>query len=117
MMRRPPRSTLFPYTTLFRSGGSDGDSAQRQRLGLREFALGVQRERQVVERHVVLELDPENYVALNNLALALNTQRKFAQAESLTLRGIAVAPTRSEESSVGKECRSRWSPHHLKKNR
>src|SRR3712207_7599730 len=24
MIRRPPRSTLFPYTTLFRSGGSDG---------------------------------------------------------------------------------------------
>src|SRR3712207_7470452 len=28
MIRRPPRSTLFPYTTLFRSspGGSDSDS-------------------------------------------------------------------------------------------
>src|SRR2546427_2014411 len=25
MIRRPPRSTLFPYTTLFRSGG-DGDA-------------------------------------------------------------------------------------------
>src|SRR2546427_8358885 len=24
MIRRPPRSTLFPYTTLFRSGYSDG---------------------------------------------------------------------------------------------
>src|SRR5690348_18039531 len=24
MIRRPPRSTLFPYTTLFRSGGVDG---------------------------------------------------------------------------------------------
>src|SRR5260221_14530481 len=24
MIRRPPRSTLFPYTTLFRSGGSAG---------------------------------------------------------------------------------------------
>src|SRR5688572_32722438 len=24
MIRRPPRSTLFPYTTLFRSGGPDG---------------------------------------------------------------------------------------------
>src|SRR3712207_2949146 len=24
MIRRPPRSTLFPYTTLFRSGGSSG---------------------------------------------------------------------------------------------
>src|SRR3712207_8767720 len=25
MIRRPPRSTLFPYTTLFRSGGQGGD--------------------------------------------------------------------------------------------
>src|SRR2546429_4209096 len=25
MIRRPPRSTLFPYTTLFRSAISDGD--------------------------------------------------------------------------------------------
>src|SRR2546422_8555267 len=24
MIRRPPRSTLFPYTTLFRSGAGDG---------------------------------------------------------------------------------------------
>src|SRR5690625_6549033 len=27
MLRRPPRSTLFPYTTLFRSPGSRGQSA------------------------------------------------------------------------------------------
>src|SRR5258708_28976070 len=26
MIRRPPRSTLFPYTTLFRSSGSMNDS-------------------------------------------------------------------------------------------
>src|SRR2546426_7587522 len=25
MIRRPPRSTLFPYTTLFRSAGTVGD--------------------------------------------------------------------------------------------
>src|SRR3712207_7221863 len=25
MIRRPPRSTLFPYTTLFRSPGGDAD--------------------------------------------------------------------------------------------
>src|SRR3712207_7644718 len=43
MIRRPPRSTLFPYTTLFRSGyGSGGryTAAQRHRLhrlGVREF--------------------------------------------------------------------------------
>src|SRR3712207_8005826 len=29
MIRRPPRSTLFPYTTLFRSGGGVGVSAAR----------------------------------------------------------------------------------------
>src|SRR5690349_23392929 len=26
MIRRPPRSTLFPYTTLFRSDGAGGDA-------------------------------------------------------------------------------------------
>src|SRR3712207_9088003 len=30
MIRRPPRSTLFPYTTLFRSPATrDGDAAER----------------------------------------------------------------------------------------
>src|SRR3989442_7680460 len=28
MIRRPPRSTLFPYTTLFRSHGQDADYEQ-----------------------------------------------------------------------------------------
>src|SRR5256885_6386195 len=43
MIRRPPRSTLFPYTTLFRSaprGGSGGSSSlyggRRRRPSLRE---------------------------------------------------------------------------------
>src|SRR2546425_350265 len=40
-----------------------------------------------------LELDPENQFALNNLALALATRRKFAEAESLALRGIATTPS------------------------
>src|SRR3712207_7401436 len=31
MIRRPPRSTLFPYTTLFRSRG--GDPVRTDRLG------------------------------------------------------------------------------------
>src|SRR3712207_8522019 len=37
MIRRPPRSTLFPYTTLFRS--SAGEPALRGQYGLR-FAGG-----------------------------------------------------------------------------
>src|SRR3712207_7253112 len=55
MIRRPPRSTLFPYTTLFRSGGVVGSPvdpvARRQTLHrLRhrsadalEVAMGVER--------------------------------------------------------------------------
>src|SRR5262245_63355105 len=30
MLRRPPRSTLFPYTTLFRSVGAGGVEAQQR---------------------------------------------------------------------------------------
>src|SRR3712207_7126896 len=33
MIRRPPRSTLFPYTTLFRSAG-DADAGLPGRLGV-----------------------------------------------------------------------------------
>src|SRR2546426_2762117 len=46
MIRRPPRSTLFPYTTLFRSPGALGDrrGARPQLVGIRiagrEDALG-----------------------------------------------------------------------------
>src|SRR5438034_2609121 len=44
MLRRPPRSTLFPYTTLFRSvAGEDGAGAGR--LGDREVGLGADRRR------------------------------------------------------------------------
>src|SRR5438552_9940141 len=32
MIRPPPRSTLFPYTTLFRSGRSHGHTAALRRL-------------------------------------------------------------------------------------
>src|SRR3712207_8111916 len=33
MIRRPPRSTLFPYTTLFRSGGGGLPPRVAERLG------------------------------------------------------------------------------------
>src|SRR5438552_7217819 len=45
MLRRPPRSTLFPYTTLFRSG-------QGIRPFLLDGVLGAQHEEGFVEREV-----------------------------------------------------------------
>src|SRR2546425_6492722 len=44
MIRRPPRSTLFPYTTLFRSRVVEGDlGVRRQRGGLRERVVAGER--------------------------------------------------------------------------
>src|SRR3712207_8320229 len=52
MIRRPPRSTLFPYTTLFRSVGQD-------RAGLHRLPRGDARllvdERALVRAHVLVE--------------------------------------------------------------
>src|SRR3712207_6962456 len=42
MIRRPPRSTLFPYTTLFRSDLIDAETEAQRRQALRQLegALG-----------------------------------------------------------------------------
>src|SRR5689334_23535786 len=47
MIRRPPRSTLFPYTTLFRSGGDGarGLSARRKRPPPRHLASRLREDR------------------------------------------------------------------------
>src|SRR3712207_8697364 len=51
MIRRPPRSTLFPYTTLFRSGPLD-----LVRLFFRELVTRRREELAYVEGDVALEL-------------------------------------------------------------
>src|SRR3712207_7893602 len=66
MIRRPPRSTLFPYTTLFRSGvlrqqlGQDQQRVQRRaqlvaHVG-QELRLVLRRQREL--RGALLERDP-----------------------------------------------------------
>src|SRR2546430_8789602 len=44
MIRRPPRSTLFPYTTLFRSRGQAHRACATGSLGLPRLALVDERE-------------------------------------------------------------------------
>src|SRR2546421_8149619 len=54
MIRRPPRSTLFPYTTLFRSGKERGCTFSGARTPRRRYTLS--REREGLDRgHLKLE--------------------------------------------------------------
>src|SRR3712207_7158838 len=41
MIRRPPRSTLFPYTTLFRSGAAHGIQGHREVYDVLQGAWGI----------------------------------------------------------------------------
>src|SRR3712207_8822140 len=70
MIRRPPRSTLFPYTTLFRSlrpvadadrpeqlgAGADGHVVLHRRVALAGGEAGAAERHALVERHVVAHL-------------------------------------------------------------
>src|SRR3712207_7928602 len=61
MIRRPPRSTLFPYTTLFRSANRVG-AGRRARVLHEVDAAVVARKAVVQDQHTagVVDLDPES---------------------------------------------------------
>src|SRR3989442_7594170 len=63
MIRRPPRSTLFPYTTLFRS--SDPPAAAEVDVRARDVARLVGEE-EADGRHRVLELTDRKSTRLNS---------------------------------------------------
>src|SRR5256885_15379906 len=99
MIRRPPRSTLFPYTTLFRSEPLVGH-------------LGV-----LDERGLPRVSDPHADARTRGLYFAGYRTPLYGQLRGIRLEAARLAravrrPKRSEERRVGKECRSRWSPYH-----
>src|SRR2546427_6337143 len=141
MIRRPPRSTLFPYTTLFRSPAAPGVDAQPAPAAdpapapvVPAVAAPVAVPPATVEPAVpavapaptalaIVPLPPEQATerALGARCPVDLAGRLAAQGELLIgacqgtmpahLAALLVA-LRSEERRVGKECRSRWSPYH-----
>src|SRR5260370_17656207 len=80
MIRRPPRSTLFPYTTLFRS--------LLLARGIRAQALDCFRR--------VAQLVPNSTLGRLNRAKVLQDEGKLAEAESCLRRTIALDQASSE---------------------
>src|SRR3712207_7851682 len=56
MIRRPPRSTLFPYTTLFRSSATSGEAMAMMDVQLNSWLLFDHAPRHFVDTEVVTRL-------------------------------------------------------------
>src|SRR3712207_9057254 len=98
MIRRPPRSTLFPYTTLFRSDTDKNNGNFGRLKELKEAyvnAKGLQIANRVAHKDTFFSANIKYYEFSPNY----ETKSTFKEV-------------RSEERRVGKECRSRWSPYH-----
>src|SRR3712207_9326556 len=111
MIRRPPRSTLFPYTTLFRSPahhaahddsrGDIGYHAHESHLPVAEDKHEDNADDQHREQH--RPHLPALYILLHDGELGNVAHHRDVRAGE---------ETRSEERRVGTECRSRWSPYY-----
>src|SRR2546426_12056981 len=104
MIRRPPRSTLFPYTTLFRSRRREIESLQEraQMAPPSVAALGA----------IPGRAAAESAQAPGQGLVGRTTIVPDQATNSLVIRTAPANFSRSEERRVGKECRSRWSPYH-----
>src|SRR5438034_10398804 len=96
MCRRPPRSTLFPYTTLFRSRVPSDNLVGRLNEGwsVAITTLAYERDLLTFIRHISLRN------ALHRLVRLVQRQKK----------SVDPIVRRSEERRVGKEGRTRWAP-------
>src|SRR3712207_9254481 len=115
MIRRPPRSTLFPYTTLFRSiSGANFAVAETGTLAVVE-SEGNGRMCLTLPKTLITVMGIEKLVPTwRDLEVFLQLLPRSSTGERMnpyTSLWAGVTPgDRSEERRVGKECRSRWSP-------
>src|SRR3712207_9303570 len=98
MIRRPPRSTLFPYTTLFRSKvGTKGYGGEVLMM------VGIGKDGKIGGIKILAHNETPGLGAKA-------PEKEFSG--QYNKKSIDKPLKRSEERRVGKECRSRWSPYH-----
>src|SRR3989449_10384347 len=111
MIRRPPRSTLFPYTTLFRSPPERvvdylalvGDSSDN--------VPGVKGVGEKTALELLKTFGDLDAILANAERISGKRAREAVQQHA-DLARLSRELVRSEERRVGRECRSRWSPYH-----
>src|SRR2546427_8226934 len=88
MIRRPPRSTLFPYTTLFRSpSADDGDARTGEKLRLADTAR-IQAPRRVIDRRS--EEHTSELQSQSNLVCRLLLEKKTHNGEDVSPQDHAL---------------------------
>src|SRR5579859_4005923 len=91
MIRRPPRSTLFPYTTLFRSTAFDG------RMGKSDAPPGPERDRS--EEHTS-ELQSQSNLVCRLLLEKKKKQPKFSIVRMPDMSSVRCAAFHSRKSLI-----------------
>src|SRR6266540_6295389 len=94
MIRRPPRSTLFPYTTLFRSPDRrtlDQEGSERERLGVRPV------DRALLQRgapafQLLLELGVDRESLWHGEQLLVQARDELRRHRRVGLRDRALQP-------------------------
>src|SRR2546425_13254155 len=111
MIRRPPRSTLFPYTTLFRSLVADFEMVRPIfYVDLTHVRREAADDRPVEKRGWQDALEAMYPLKINQCRVR---EGEFTYVDEGPFKPLRVTKVnRSEERRVGKECRSRWSPYH-----
>src|SRR3712207_7229843 len=99
MIRRPPRSTLFPYTTLFRSGGNLEETVTRNNLEAAEEIVRQLRLRDIggiiVIDFIDMVLESNRDLVLRRLVECLGRDRTRHQVAEVTSLGL-VQMTRKQ---------------------
>src|SRR5256885_9343049 len=86
MIRRPPRSTLFPYTTLFRSGlYYYGEVTMKQigaEIGVNEWRVSQLHARAIRRlRDALGDMNPQQVAEIRRALVAFATKPKMIRAE------------------------------------
>src|SRR5256885_14617674 len=102
MIRRPPRSTLFPTRR-------SSDLIERRSMNVSPRCVVSVRKSPHAPLLRKVRGHPEGAAFCLG---ATRRQKKRTFARAFTLYQVVSILKRSEERRVGKECRSRWSPYH-----